>query len=490
MSSKPPSRKRRRTTKEPAVPQSTQSVHPRQPRSRRQSRSIVPSQAESVDNVQNVTSIVNQVLSAVRRETTSLVATAVKEAMDMVRVGNSSSVCHGPTATVNTDPATSSTHLMNLELPSCDQGQGTLSQSNDPVVLPSGSAAADTIPSNTSNLSAVRTLFDSPVSGSSQIGSVAQSDSCFNSSTSSDTVITKLLSASLAPSTRNSYKRVLSQFLDFHQAKFPNQAAFPVSQNVLTQFIVHLFQLKLSSATIYSYMSAISFVHKLENMADPTDLFFIKKLLKGVQNSRQVSDCRLPITLDILHRIINAMSNVIHPLFKVCLCRAMFLLAFHAFLRIGEFTLNHNNSTSKILQTSDINFLRDDTHSIKAMTVRIVNFKHSENQTITLEIPIKANKNYCPVLALHSYLQMSNHTSGPLFQFADKSPVTYSYFCKSLQAVLKFLQLDTRVYKGHSFRIGAATTASQLGVPQTILQKYGRWKSDAVRSYIRIGIFK
>ncbi|XP_069110038.1 uncharacterized protein [Argopecten irradians] len=162
MSSKPPSRKRRRTTKEPAVPQSTQSVHPRQPRSRRQSRSIVPSQAESVDNVQNVTSIVNQVLSAVRRETTSLVATAVKEAMDMVRVGNSSSACHGPTATVNTDPSTSSTHLMNLELPSCDQGQGTLSQSNDPVVLPSGSAAADTIPSNTSNLSAVRTLFDSP----------------------------------------------------------------------------------------------------------------------------------------------------------------------------------------------------------------------------------------------------------------------------------------------------------------------------------------
>lgn len=69
---------------------------------------------------------------------------------------------------------------------------------------------------------------------------------------------------------------------------------------------------------------------------------------------------------------------------------------------------------------------------------------------------------------------------GPLFQFLDDCPVSYSFVSKSL---------DPKQYKGHSFRIGAATHAAQVGFSENAIQNMGRWKSDAVKRYIRIGSF-
>lgn len=298
----------------------------------------------------------------------------------------------------------------------------------------------------------------------------------------------QLLSASLAPSTINSYRRILHHFISFHCDKYPATVIFPVSQKTLSEYIVHLFNHNMSASTIYSYISAISFVHKLENMTDPTTSFFVKKLLKGVHNTKRSYDCRLPITQSILEQLCLATDKVVFPFQKALLCRSMFLLAFHAFLRIGEFTVNHNNTQDSILQVQDISFQRNSqSQSLSSMTVKISNFKHSDLKPFLIEISSGSSEFLCPVYTLHQYLQLFRHKDGPLFQFLDSSTVTYSYFCKVLQSVLKFIKLDPSVYKGHSFRIGAATSAAARGVPEHIIQKMGRWKSDAVKHYVRIG---
>lgn len=60
---------------------------------------------------------------------------------------------------------------------------------------------------------------------------------------------------------------------------------------------------------------------------------------------------------------------------------------------------------------------------------------------------------------------------------------------KKLNEVIKNIGLDPKQYKGHSFRIGAATHASKVGFSENAIQNMGRWKSDAVKRYIRLGSF-
>ena len=39
---------------------------------------------------------------------------------------------------------------------------------------------------------------------------------------------------------------------------------------------------------------------------------------------------------------------------------------------------------------------------------------------------------------------------------------------------------------GHSFRIGAATTAAEKGVEDSLIKTLGRWESNAYQTYIRV----
>ena len=40
-------------------------------------------------------------------------------------------------------------------------------------------------------------------------------------------------------------------------------------------------------------------------------------------------------------------------------------------------------------------------------------------------------------------------------------------------------------YTGHGFRMGAATTAARVGIPDNMIKTLGRWSSEAYRLYIR-----
>ena len=53
-----------------------------------------------------------------------------------------------------------------------------------------------------------------------------------------------------------------------------------------------------------------------------------------------------------------------------------------------------------------------------------------------------------------------------------------------LHAALQLAGIPTNGYTGHSFRIGAATTAAQAGLSDSLIQKLGRWKSAAFTTYI------
>ena len=81
-----------------------------------------------------------------------------------------------------------------------------------------------------------------------------------------------------------------------------------------------------------------------------------------------------------------------------------------------------------------------------------------------------AKADVCPVQALIHYLEMRNALPGPLFVFSSGSPLTRLALVSNLHAALRQAGIQHQNYNGHSFRIGAATTAAQKGLEDSMIQ--------------------
>ncbi|XP_062618200.1 uncharacterized protein LOC134279801 isoform X1 [Saccostrea cucullata] len=278
-----------------------------------------------------------------------------------------------------------------------------------------------------------------------------------------------LLSASLSSSTQAAYRRSW-QLLQSFQAN----TSLPLQVADICNFIAHLHGSHFSASTISSHISALSYVHKLLGLPDPTQMFIVKKILRGCHKLSHTADSRLPITLDILEQIIKALPITVPVLDHHIMLRALFLLCFHAFLRMGEVTVKQGAAHNKVIQVQDITF---QFKRQKPCSVQLVlrHFKTQKmNEPIIICLESSANSEICPVNALYVYQSQYSHRSGPLFQFKDGTPLSYNYVSKQLAASVKFTGLNPALYKGHSFRIGAATYAAQKGYSENYIQQLGR----------------
>ena len=108
----------------------------------------------------------------------------------------------------------------------------------------------------------------------------------------------------------------------------------------------HLYSLRYTSSTVSSYLSAIGYAHRLAGVNDPTETALIRQILKGYSKLTLAHDVRLPVILPILRQIIASFQRTTGSGYKLQMLTAMCSLAFFAFLRIGEITVNgkdHNN---------------------------------------------------------------------------------------------------------------------------------------------------
>ena len=84
------------------------------------------------------------------------------------------------------------------------------------------------------------------------------------------------------------------------------------------------------------------------------------------------------------------------------------------------------------------------------------------------------------------FIAVRGPAPGPLFTFADGSFLTQQRFVDMVRAALQKAGVDQRQYCGHSFRIGAATTAAKKGLDDNIIKTLGRWESTAYLQYVKI----
>lgn len=298
----------------------------------------------------------------------------------------------------------------------------------------------------------------------------------------------KIVMASLDYKTKTAYGTVWRRFSEFFKENIA-PSTLPVSVVLLLNFLTSLFQLGYS--TIASHVSAIAFIHKILGCSDPTSSFLVRQFLKGAKMlNGSACDVRLPITANILHQIVLALPKTVILLSHRLLLKAIFLLCFNAFLRMGEVCIKYGSSPERVIQREDLSFTY---HSGAVIAIRIVirNFKNNIKQLpMTLVIPLNSGSEMCcPVRALRSYFSEYKHLSGPLFQFQNGAAVPYSFVADKLHNIIGFLGLDYSRYKPHSFRIGAATSAYCQGLSEDDIKRLGRWESNAVRRYIRLATF-
>ena len=159
--------------------------------------------------------------------------------------------------------------------------------------------------------------------------------------------------------------------------------------------------------------------------------------------------------------------------------QAMYMLAFYAFLRVGEFTLSHGQADN-LLQFHQIMLDADR----KVVQVAFHRYKHSKGKQHVISIHSSTGP-VCPVETLKTYIRYRGEEAGPLFIQQNGCPVTRAEFTNALNKSIDFLGISRTFYKSHSFRIGAASHFAQLGMSDAQIRHMGRWTSNAFKSYIR-----
>ena len=161
-------------------------------------------------------------------------------------------------------------------------------------------------------------------------------------------------------------------------------------------------------------------------------------------------------------------------------------LAFYAFLCIGEMTTHFNSNANPPLQLYQITKLISPSGDLQAFKLTFGDFKHSYNSRPFSVVLSRQPNSTCPVVLLSKYLTLRGIRPGAIFVSEGGLPVSRSVFSSQLLRACHLCGLDPSRYKGHSFRIGAASYAADRGFSDAQIRMLGRWKSNAFLRYIRV----
>ena len=160
-------------------------------------------------------------------------------------------------------------------------------------------------------------------------------------------------------------------------------------------------------------------------------------------------------------------------------------MCFFGFLRAGEVVTPTDSSFDPSIHLTVANMSVDSHSAPSYLAVRIKASKTDLfRQGVTIYLG-RTNYHICPVAAVLSYLVKRGRTPGPLFTFANGDYLSRDRFVKAVRNAIAASGVDASQFAGHSFRIGAATTAASSGIQDSLIRTMGRWESSAYTLYIR-----
>ena len=280
--------------------------------------------------------------------------------------------------------------------------------------------------------------------------------------------------------------RLPSQTLQIYYLCYSRQwNPLPASEVQLRYFASWLAD-QVSFPTIKLYLAGIRFTHIENSLVDPfADAPLLHLLLRGIKRTKGLSSRRrLPITMSVMRQLKEALATDprITSRDKLMLWSA-FTLAFFAFLRSSEFTSpSSTRFNSRVhLCFSDISFTTTGSLSLQLKTSKTDPFRKGCLITVA-----PSGRSVCAVRAIRRYLDhQPPRSASPLYFFSTGQFLTRNKVTSILRLQLHRLGFATESYASHSFRIGAATTAAEAGLPPWLIQTLGRWSSTCYTQYIR-----
>ncbi|XP_067323906.1 uncharacterized protein [Anolis sagrei] len=289
------------------------------------------------------------------------------------------------------------------------------------------------------------------------------------------------MSLALAPNSRKSYLRTVQEFIEFRQS-YSLPSVLPVPYDHIAKFCVYSKRRGLAPQTIRSKLAALAYWLKAQGLPDFTNDFRLHKVVSGwSREGQRQPDGRQPFTPDILRGLRQIWPRLCSSHYEQRLFHAASLTAFFGALRVSELIPTSKKDLSqRALLFSDVT-IRDE-----QLQIRVRSSKTDQRAMGSLISLSKcADDDICPVFAVTQFITIRGSTPGYFFCHQHGGPLTKYQFWTLTAKALKLLGLGHLKFGTHSFRIGAASTAANLGYDSVSIKTLGRWRSEAYKGYVR-----
>jgi site-specific recombinase XerD len=285
------------------------------------------------------------------------------------------------------------------------------------------------------------------------------------------------LQSSKAINTVRAYK---SDFKDF--GLFCAQNGFkslPSEPKIVSLYLTHLSTKEVKMSTLKRRLVSIGVIHKLKGHYLDTKHPIIIENIMGIKRRKgSVQKGKKPLLISNLKLIINVIDKSTYEDIRKYRDRSIILMGFSGGFRRNEIVSLDYDDLDFVSEGLKINIKRSKTDQFGEGSVK--------------GLPYFDNAQYCPVLSLKNWIEVSNISSGPLFRrFSKGSKLSENRLTDQTVALLikKYLKLagiDNKNYSGHSLRSGFATTAAESGAEErSIMAMTGHKSTEMVRRYIK-----
>jgi len=255
--------------------------------------------------------------------------------------------------------------------------------------------------------------------------------------------------------------------------------SLPSEPKIVSLYLTHLSTKEVKISTLKRRLVSIGVIHKLKGLYLDTKHPSIIENIMGIKRRKgSIQTGKKPLLIRYLKKIINVIDDIKNDEIKKFRDRSILLIGFS-----GGFRRNEIIS----LDYEDLNFVEE---GLKIIVKRSKTDQFGEGSVKA--IPYFDNGQYCPVISVQKWIEISNISSGSLFRRLSKGSkltenrLTDQSVALLLKKYLKLAGMDSKNYSGHSLRSGFATSAAESGVEErSIMAMTGHKSTEMVRRYIK-----